>query len=848
LTRPRRLSLTRNLKRGFLRQTASYLLFFRVVDGLAAWFLVAESHRESFVSLWPFHGLMLAYFAVNRTLERSYRDGRVTRGLLRLDLGVNFATVTVAAGLCGGLVSPLSLIFLSKVVGYGFLFSPTMGTYAMGSTFAGFWTLYLGEAVGWWTIAPVAAPPYAMAVFYVVVLAVLLGGAVWLFRQFAEQERRIRTEMHRARASAAKERQARSVTSVLVAVSEAISRLTRIDSILETVAEVAPRMLPTDYCFIFRWNDQAKRYECAAVSGIEPARSSHLLGLHVTPAEETDLEWVRRLGHSAVIAARNGSGSAPAPFLLASPLLSGGRFYGILLFARRSTRNTFTQNELRVADGIAGQTAVALERTQLIEHSQRLVQAMESTAEGVLITDSSRRIVFTNPSFLAMFGYDEKEVLGRDSLAFRGQTPDNLISDIRTTIVGGNSWHGEATAQRKDKSIFPASLHISVIRGEGSSVQGTLTILEDITEKQRMQEQLKRADRLAVAGELGAGVAHEVNNALAGLLGQVNVARSSSDSARIDTAVTAIETQAQRIAGIVQELLGFARPQVPHRTVLNVRELVNETLSLMTPELARARVDARVIAADDLPDVLADRGQLQQVLVNLFTNAAQAMYTKGGGLLTVSIDVASEKLRVQVQDTGVGIPADIVPRIFDPFYSTKERGSGLGLSVSYAIITAQGGDLSVHSDPGEGTTFSLTLPIASTVTSGSSEAQRLALVVDDEPVVAETLSDMLVQQGFEVRRAASGEEALKTLGEQVFDVVCLDLRLPDLSGEEVYARLAEERPEQAQRVIFVTGGLWRSESRGLRSRLPAQPLVGKPCTVADIREAVRELGEPRAAA
>jgi PAS domain S-box-containing protein len=563
--RARRLSLTRNLKRGFLRQTAAYLFFFRVFDGLAAWFLVTQTHPDDLASLWPFHGLTLAYLAVNRALDRRYRHGHVTRGLLRLDLAVNFVTATVAAGLTGGLVSPVMLVFLGKVIGYGFLFSPTMGTYAMGSTFLAFSGLYVGQWIGWWTIAAPAAPLAAVRFFYVSMLTVLLGGAVWLFRQFAQQERRIRTEMQRARASAAKEREARGVTSVLVAVSEAISRLTRIDSILDTVAEVAPRMLPMDYCFIFLWNEQAKRYECAAVSGIEPARSSQLLGLHFTPAEETDLEWVRRLGHSAVIAARDGSGSVPAPFLLASPLLSGGRFYGILLFARRSTRNTFTQNELRVADGIAGQTAVALERAQLVEHSQRLIHAMESTTEGVLITDDSRRIVFANPSLLEMFGYEETDVLGRDSLAFRGETTDDLVSDIRTTIYDGKSWQGEATGQRKDGSIFPVSLHVSLIRGEDGTLQGTLTIIEDITEKRRVQEHLNRADRLATAGELGAGVAHEVNNALAGLLGQVNIARSSTDPTVLTGAVSAIEAQAQRIADIVQDLLGFARPQKPQR-------------------------------------------------------------------------------------------------------------------------------------------------------------------------------------------------------------------------------------------------------------------------------------------
>jgi hypothetical protein len=254
-------------------------------------------------------------------------------------------------------------------------------------------------------------------------------------------------------------------------------------------------------------------------------------------------------------------------------------------------------------------------------------------------------------------------------------------------------------------------------------------------------------------------------------------------------------------------------------------------------------VRSELAAPADLPLIVADAKLVQQVLVNLFTNAAQAM-EPGGGTLRVRVQAVPGWVSVEVRDTGVGIPADDVPRIFDPFFSTKEKGTGLGLSVSYAIVNAHGGELLVQSTPGRGTAFTLRLPTAGvSVAAGT----RTALVVDDDDAVAATLTAMLSRDGIAVARASTGAEALATLHDAAFDAVFLDLRLPDLSGEDVYARLAAERPEVARRVIFVTGGLWRPEGGGLRDRLPPQPTLGKPCTLAQIRDALRRLDERRAA-
>jgi CheY-like chemotaxis protein len=240
-----------------------------------------------------------------------------------------------------------------------------------------------------------------------------------------------------------------------------------------------------------------------------------------------------------------------------------------------------------------------------------------------------------------------------------------------------------------------------------------------------------------------------------------------------------------------------------------------------------------------------DTKQIQQVLVNLITNAMQAMQP-GGGVLSVAVQSDDGTVSVEVRDTGAGISPEVLPRVFDPFFSTKAQGTGLGLSVSYGIVQAHGGDLTAQSTPNEGSIFVLRLP---GTRPAAGVAPQTVLLVDDDDAVADTLREMLEREGLHVRRAETGKEALLILARDSFDAVFLDVRLPDISGPQIYERLAAMRPEQAHRVVFVTGGLWRLDGRGLREKLPpGQPTLSKPCTAAQIGEVLRLLRDTRAAA
>lgn len=838
------------LKHDLIQQTAYSMLVLRVLEGLAAWLLFNQVFLPAVPAAWPNHLFFALYFLANALLCLRYRARRITPAIVVADVVSNLGIMALLAGCTGGIDSPVVLICLVKIAGYGLVYSPQTGVVAIATTFSSFALLVVGEDLGWWITVSTEILPADIErrldfVFRVSVLGIILIGAIWLFRQVAEKERQLGAEAKRAKDAAEREHAAAIVTAALLAVSEAVSRLTRLDEILNKVVDIAPRVLAVDYCGIFLWNDEVSTYRGAAVSGVEPELARQLSNVRLTPEEVPDLEWVRRLGHCAVIAPRGIArlGAPEAPTLLTAPLLSGGRFYGVVQFARRGGHAGFTQRDLTIADGVAGQTAVALERARLVEESRRLARAVESTGEAVLITDRSRRVVFVNESFLQIFGYTREEVEGRDALTLGGEIAHDWVQEVERAALE-KTWRGEATARRKDGTIVPVALTTSLIRTEDGRIQGAVAIMQDISGQKAMQEQLQRADRLAAAGELAAGVAHEVNNALVGILGQAEAARSATDPGILRDAMAHVEAQGYRIADIVQGLLGFARPQPPQRGPVDLRALVHDTLALMAHDLGRARVRSETRFPANLPPVLADAKQIQQVLVNLFTNAMQAMEPEGG-LLEVSAQLGTEAVSLDVRDHGSGIAPEALPRIFDPFFSTKAKGTGLGLSVSYAIARAHGGDLTARSAPADGTTFTLRVPIASTP---AIAAPRSVLLVDDDEAVAATLVHMLKREGLTVQRAATGEEALAAVARESFDAIFLDVRLPDISGQEVYARLAADHPAQARRVVFVTGGLWRTGSHGLREQLPPLPTLSKPCTAAQIREVLRLLRDARAAA
>ena len=630
-----------------------------------------------------------------------------------------------------------------------------------------------------------------------------------------------------------------AVANALLTVSEVVSRLTRLDEILETVVEIAPRSVEVDYCGIALWAEDTGTYTGAVASG-GTTIDERFAGLQLAPEDVPDFEWVRRLGHCAVVPAPDNLHGAPLDMraVLIAPLVSGDRFYGVMEFARRNARRAFTQFDMAIADGIARQTAVALERARLVEHGRRLVRAVESTEEAVLITDASRRVTFANRAAVRMLGFQREEILGCDAAEF-ARDEAAWIADLEQTPER-RSWRGEAVVRRRDGTTVPVLLNASLIRDDDGRLQGAVANLTNISAEKSLQEHMQRADRLAAVGQMAAGITHEINNALVVIFGQTG-SRATQTESELRRALAQVEAQGRRIADIVQGVLGLARPRPLQTEPIDLAVIARKTLDLVQHDLVSQAVRVETALDTNVPQVDADPQQVQQVLLNLFGNALQAMAGCDRRCLRGEMLAVDDGLALRVSDSGSGIASEVVSRVFDPFFSTKSEGSGLGLSVSYAIARAHGGDLQVTSEVGRGTTFTLLLPLAAASVSGVVER---VLVVDDDPDVAEALMAMLITEGVKVSCAATGEEALATLRADSWDAVFLDVRLPDRSGPEVYTELVRTRPELAQRVVFVTGGLWRRESR-LREELPAQPTLAKPCTQDQVHEVLQRLRSSR---
>ncbi len=824
-----------------VRRAAAPLLIVRVVEGLGAWLFFNEFFLAIAPIPWVVQASFIAYFVLNLRLSQHYGRGRNSLPLLVSDVLINVFFLAIPVAASGGLASPLLLVFAFKSVHYLMVFGQAVTALFTVVTFTMITLVWGVQFLDLVPVIPLAllGPKLAHSAVKYAVMGILLVVPVmtsWLRHALGDGRSEARTLAAEKLADTHS-----AVAGALLLVSETISRLTEIDEILEAVVEIAPKSVEVDYCGILLWDEESGMYRGAVTSGAGTDLAHKFSAMRLSPEDMPDFEWVRRLGHCVVVSASEISSehvsSLDVSSVLIAPLLSGHRFYGVMEFARRRGPVGFTQRDLSIADGIARQTAVALQRARLISESHRLVRAVESSGDGILITDQRGRVAYANKALIRMLGYSSDEVVGRHAseLAVGQQEWAAGVAES----VKSSGWRGEALARRKDGNEFPALVDVTLIREDDGSIGGAVAIVRDVTEEKKLQEQLRRVDRLAAIGEMGAGIAHEVNNALSVISAHTSIA-ADADADQLKTALSRVDEQSRRIAEIVRGVLGFAQPHAPQRRPVDLVEIAQRTLDMIGPDVVSRQARVETEFDTDLPKVQADPQQIQQVLLNLLKNAVQATTESSELELRVEVRGVGDQLLVHVTDNGPGIEAEVRERIFDPFFSTKEKGSGLGLSVSYAIAQAHSGDLRVESEPGAGTTFTLALPMDQVeVPSGEGRGEHV-LLVDDDPDVAEALEMMLNAEGVEVKHVFSGDEAYQVIDNRDWDAVFLDVRLPGKSGPQIFADLTESHPALAQRVVFVTGGIWRSGSP-LRNELPDRPILAKPCTQDQLRGVLRQV-------
>jgi two-component system, NtrC family, sensor kinase len=369
------------------------------------------------------------------------------------------------------------------------------------------------------------------------------------------------------------------------------------------------------------------------------------------------------------------------------------------------------------------------------------------------------------------------------------------------------------------------------------------------------QEQLIQSEKLSAVGEFVAGVAHELNNPLAAVTGFAELLRETDMDTQYRRQLDLIFKAAQRCQKIVQSLLSFARRHPVERKPVSAKELVEAVLEIVAYPLRTSNVEVTTNLDQNLPAVMADGHQIQQVLLNIINNARQAIEAhKQGGKIMISSAVCGSNVRIAIQDSGPGIAPENLRRIFDPFFTTKEvgKGTGLGLSLCYGIIKEHGGDIRVESSPGKGATFFVDLPIApgidnAAVTSNPGEKQILdpnegagkkILVIDDEEAILQMVSESLSRSGYQVETAIDGETGLRRLRQDHYDVALCDWKMPGLNGRQVYDQLGASRPELCRRIIFITGDVINEQMQDFL-KAEKRPCLGKPFVLNDLRATIK---------
>ncbi len=367
-------------------------------------------------------------------------------------------------------------------------------------------------------------------------------------------------------------------------------------------------------------------------------------------------------------------------------------------------------------------------------------------------------------------------------------------------------------------------------------------------------ERLLQTEKLATMGGLLAGVAHELNNPLTVVIGQTHLLRAGGAGTSLVQRAQKIHAAADRCVRIVRNFLALARQHTPQRGEVRVNSVIREAVELLAYELRTGGIEVVFDLDEDLPVLWADAHRLHQVLVNLIVNAQHAMReVPSPRRLTLATRFDRERghVRLEVSDTGPGIPREIQPRIFEPFFTTKPsgQGTGLGLSLCKGIVQEHDGAITVESEPGRGATFLIELPVlappAAATKAAPAEAlptpaAKAILVVDDESEIAAVLAEMLQRAGHHVDVAADGAMALEMLGRRGYDLIVTDTKMPVLDGVELYRALERRFPRYCRRLIFVTGDVLDPEKRRFLESTGA-PCLPKPFDLDEVLRVAHHL-------
>jgi PAS domain S-box-containing protein len=509
-------------------------------------------------------------------------------------------------------------------------------------------------------------------------------------------------------------------------------------------------------------------------------------------------------------------------------------------------------------------TRLLAERARLTDHLRLL---LESTAEGIYGVDLEGRCTFINQAAARMLGYSPDELVGQDLHALKhhhradgSPYPAEACPVWRTLHDGAGRRVDDEVLWRRDGTSFPVD-YTSYPIFQGGAMSGAVVTFFDVTDRKRLEEQLRQSQKMEAVGQLAGGVAHDFNNLLTGITGNVALLLHQTPAGAPERQfLETIDQAAWRAAELVRRLLGFSRRTLLWLRPTDLNACIAEVVAMLRHTID-PRITVEVPGAAELWPVRADAGEINQVLLNLCLNARDAM-PDGGRLLLETANVvlgeeeaarmdadarAGEFVRLRVRDSGHGIPADVLPRIFEPYFTTKEvgKGTGLGLAMVFGIVKQHQGWIACSSTPGQGTTFEIHLPRLAEALAAppaleptpAGSRDETVLLVDDQAMVREVGRAILQRYGYRVQTAADGREAVEAYRAAAgkIDLVVLDLTMPRLSGRDALRELKGIDPKV--RVLLCSG---YSADRGEYASEPAVlGFVQKPFRENELAAAVR---------
>jgi two-component system, NtrC family, sensor kinase len=542
------------------------------------------------------------------------------------------------------------------------------------------------------------------------------------------------------------------------------------------------------------------------------------------------------------------AGLTPPPLTagswLIAPFIAKSRVTGAI--AVRGEAGRYEPADLVLLEGLVSQASIALESARLVDlhdDGRRTWQeVVDAISPALCIVDRTGAIRRANRAFADLVNAPPASLIGRPWQAF---IPPEWSADLQRAL--DQQGVGREVELRTGERTYA----VTAVPISSTDHSAVILLFDDQTERRRLQDQLIQSEKMSAIGQLIAGIAHDLNNPLASVVGFADfLTEVPNVPSSIREPLAVVRDEAERASSIVRNLLGFARKQDHQRRPTALKPLLDGTFVLLRNQLMAQRVEAQIEIEPDLPMPDVDPNQIQQVFVNLINNAAQAIASTGRpGNILVRARRWLDGVAIEIIDDGPGMSEALAAQVFEPFFTTKAEGegTGLGLSISQGIVKEHGGRIMLSSEEGRGSTFTVQLPLSTRAatpppdTGTRAPTRRLrVLVVDDEPHILHYMRATLEAWGHIPVVASDGEEALARATQEQFDLIISDLRMPRLGGREFYEQLLIQNPTMAARLVFSTGDTVRGDTLTFLETLD-RPYLHKPFSLAELRTLLAEV-------